>query len=61
MDGVYANPGRLSRVPGHEQCHQSFQGYGMGSYSFYNQGVPIYSAEAFQAPDTSREFSSTAS
>jgi hypothetical protein len=24
----------------------------MGSYSFFNQGVPIYSAEAFQAPDT---------
>ncbi len=29
----------------------SFQGYGMGSYSFFDQGVPIYSAEAFQAPD----------
>ncbi len=28
-----------------------FQGYGMGSYSFFDQGVPIYSAEAFQAPD----------
>ncbi len=31
---------------------KSFQGYGMGSYSFFDQGVPIYSAEAFQAPDT---------
>ena len=31
---------------------KSFQGYGMGSYSFFNQGVPIYSAMAFQAPDT---------
>ena len=31
---------------------KSFQGYGMGSYSFFNQGVPIYSAEAFQSPDT---------
>ncbi|HWD68921.1 MAG TPA: coagulation factor 5/8 type domain-containing protein, partial [Solirubrobacteraceae bacterium] len=30
----------------------SFQGYGMGSYSFFNQGVPIYSANAFEAPDT---------
>ncbi len=30
----------------------SFQGYGMGSYSFFDQGIPIYSAEAFQAPDT---------
>jgi hypothetical protein len=31
---------------------KSFQGYGMGSYSFFDQGVPIYSAMAFQAPDT---------
>jgi hypothetical protein len=31
---------------------RSFQGYGMGSYSFFDQGIPIYSAEAFQAPDT---------
>jgi hypothetical protein len=30
----------------------SFQGYGMGSYSFFNQGVPIENAMAFQAPDT---------
>jgi hypothetical protein len=28
----------------------SFQGYGMGSYSFFNQGVPIYATQAFQAP-----------
>jgi hypothetical protein len=30
---------------------RSFQGYGMGSYSYFNQGVPIYSANAFEAPD----------
>jgi hypothetical protein len=30
---------------------RSFQGYGMGSYSFFNQGVNIYNAMAFQAPD----------
>jgi len=30
----------------------SFQGYGMGSYSFFNQNVPIENAMAFQAPDT---------
>jgi len=30
----------------------SFQGYGMGSYSFFNQGVAIENAMAFQAPDT---------
>jgi hypothetical protein len=31
---------------------RSFQGYGLGSYSFFNQGVPIENAMAFQAPDT---------
>jgi len=31
----------------------TFQGYGMGSYSFFNQGVAIENAEAFQVPDTS--------
>jgi hypothetical protein len=30
----------------------SFQGYGMGSYSFFNQGVDIHSSMAFQAPNT---------
>ena len=29
----------------------SFQGYGMGVYSYFNQGVPIESSEGFQAPD----------
>ena len=28
----------------------SFTGWAMGSYSFFNQGVDIYSAMAFQAP-----------
>ena len=28
----------------------SFQGYGMGSYSFFNQGIPIFATQAFQAP-----------
>ena len=28
----------------------SFSGYGMGSYSFFNQGVPIYAANAFEVP-----------
>jgi hypothetical protein len=28
----------------------SFQGYGMGSYSFFNQGVPIDATQAFQSP-----------
>ncbi len=31
----------------------TFQGYGMGSYSYFDQGVAIENAEAFQAPDTS--------
>ena len=30
----------------------SFNGYGMGSYSFFNQGVNIYAAHAFEVPDT---------
>ncbi len=30
----------------------SFSGYGMGSYSFFNQGVPIYAAHAFEVPTT---------
>jgi hypothetical protein len=29
---------------------KSFQGYGMGSYSFFNQGVPIFATQAFQSP-----------
>jgi Bacterial regulatory helix-turn-helix protein, lysR family len=28
----------------------SFSGYGMGSYSFFNQGVPILAASAFEVP-----------
>jgi hypothetical protein len=31
----------------------SFTGYGMGSYSFFSQGVAIENAMAFQTPDTS--------
>jgi len=31
---------------------KSFQGYGMGSYSYFDQGVGIENAMAFQAPDT---------
>jgi Ricin-type beta-trefoil lectin domain-like len=30
----------------------SFHGYGLGSYSFFDQGVAIENAMAFQAPDT---------
>ncbi len=29
---------------------KTFQGYGMGSYSFFNQGIPIFAAQAFQSP-----------
>jgi hypothetical protein len=29
-----------------------FSGYGMGSYSFFNQGVDIYAANAFEVPTT---------
>jgi hypothetical protein len=30
----------------------SFSGYGMGSYSFFNQGVNIFAANAFEVPST---------
>jgi hypothetical protein len=30
----------------------SFSGYGLGSYSFFNQGVDIFSANAFEVPGT---------
>src|SRR3954449_2828567 len=30
----------------------SFSGYGMGSYSFFNQGVDIFAAHAFEVPST---------
>jgi hypothetical protein len=29
---------------------QSFTGYGMGSYSFFNQGIDIYADNAFIVP-----------
>ena len=32
----------------------SFEGYGMGSYSFFNQGVSIFATQAFQSPVTPR-------
>jgi hypothetical protein len=31
---------------------KTFHGYGMGSYSFFNQGVDIFAAHAFEVPDT---------
>jgi hypothetical protein len=31
---------------------RTFHGYGMGSYSFFNQGVDIYADRAFQVPTT---------
>jgi hypothetical protein len=31
---------------------KNFKGYGLGSYSFFNQGVPIFAANAFEVPKT---------
>ena len=31
---------------------ESFSGYGMGSYSFFNQGLDIFAANAFEVPAT---------
>jgi hypothetical protein len=33
-----------------------FQGWGMGSYSFFNQGVPIFATQAFQSPTSGVQF-----
>jgi hypothetical protein len=30
----------------------SFSGHGMGSYSFFNQGLDIFATRAFEVPDT---------
>jgi hypothetical protein len=35
-----------------EDAVKRFRGYGMGSYTYFNQGVPIYAASAFQVPAT---------
>jgi len=34
------------------QTAAGFSGYGMGSYSFFNQGVPIFSTRAFEVDNT---------
>jgi hypothetical protein len=35
---------------------EGFQGYGMGSYSFFNQHIPIFATQAFQSPTTGVHF-----
>jgi hypothetical protein len=35
---------------------KGFQGYGMGSYSFFNQHIPIFATQAFQSPTTGVHF-----
>ena len=35
---------------------KGFEGYGMGSYSFFNQGVPIFATQAFQSPHSGVQF-----
>jgi len=35
---------------------KGFEGYGMGSYSFFNQGVPIFATQAFQSPRDGVQF-----
>ena len=57
-----AEPGRLDvqrhpgRLPGRStsRTRHHVPGYGMGSYSFFNQGVAIENAMAFQAPTLRR-------
>jgi hypothetical protein len=42
---------RLGGIQGRNHV-SSFKGYGLGSYSFFNQGVNIYAANAFEVPTT---------
>jgi hypothetical protein len=35
---------------------KGFQGWGMGSYSFFNQGIPIFATQAFQSPTSGVQF-----
>ena len=35
---------------------QGFQGWGMGSYSFFNQRVPVFATQAFQSPASGVQF-----
>ena len=35
---------------------KNFQGYGMGSYSFFDLGVPILATQAFQSPTSGVHF-----
>jgi len=34
------------------QTAAGFQGYGLGSYSFFNQGIPIFASNAFEVDNT---------
>ena len=49
---AWTRPGRRPRLPGAvgRPSVRRFNGYGMGSYSFFNQGVDIFSANAFEVP-----------
>jgi hypothetical protein len=35
---------------------KNFEGFGMGSYSFFDLGVPIFAAQAFQSPASGVQF-----
>jgi hypothetical protein len=37
--------------PAFASTAHTFTGYGMGSYSFFNQGLPIHATEAFSVPN----------
>jgi hypothetical protein len=49
MEGPGVNGWAAFKVDG---AVTSFTGYGMGSYSFFSQGVSIYAANAFEVPTT---------
>ena len=46
MENPFTNGYPVLLISGHAA---NFSGYGMGSYSFFNQGVPIFATNAFEA------------
>ena len=51
---AWMSPHRVDGYPAFKvgDAVSSFHGYGMGSYSFFNQGVDIFADHAFEVPDT---------
>ncbi len=49
---AFQQPNGVKGWPALKVTARTFKGYGMGSYSFFNQGVDVYAANAFEVPST---------